>query len=378
MSSVKFYPESKDFYNAILSEIKMAKKNIFIEAYIFELFPVTEMLLTSLAQAKNRGVDVRLLLDGFGSLSFLNKDIPTLEQLQIPFRVFNGVPFLFNRWKLTKNSFSLTQILKVGNRRNHRKLVLIDETTAFIGSQNWSSVHVSSQEHPKAWKDIGCRIENDNFITLLKSFEQIWKASRRQSFLRPFKGYVRLKQHHPLKEKFKMNFSFLQRYQIYKYLLTSIKKSQHQIILGSAYFIPKRSFIRALKKAKKRGVDIKIITSGPTDVKIVKLAALGLYENLLKYKIPIYEYTQSHFHSKYFFFDNQKVLIGSYNMNHRSLMHDLELLYEINSLEKVKEFYELILTDLSQTKELNLQEIKDRPWYVKLISKVLYRIRYLL
>lgn len=378
MSSVNFYSESSDFFNAILSEIKLAKKSILIESYIFEYFDMTEKLLKALSEAASQGLDVRIILDGFGSLNFLNNHLQVLEKKQIPFRIFNAVPFLFHRWKLTKNSFSLTNILKVGNRRNHRKLVLIDGKIAFIGSQNWSSVHVSSKSQPQAWKDVGCRIEEDDLTVLSKSFEQIWKASRFQSFLRPFKGYVRLKNHHPLNEKFKMNFSFIQRYQIYKYLLKNIRQAKTQIILGSAYFIPKRSFIRALKKAKKRGVDIKIITSGPTDVKVVKLAAMGLYENLLKYQIPLFEYSKSHFHSKYFYFDHQKVLLGSYNMNHRSLMHDLELLYEVSDHKKVSDFYQLIVTDLSHSRQLSLQEIKNRPWYVKLISKVLYRIRYIL
>lgn len=378
MSLINFYTETSDFYKAIFEEIKVAKKSIFLETYIFEYFSASKYLIQLLEEAQQRGVEVRVIFDGFGSLSFLNNHLSLLEEKNINYRIFNPVPFLYNRWKPLRFSFSIQNILKVGNRRNHRKLVIIDEKVVFLGSQNWASVHISTPTQPTPWKDVGCRIESERLDSLLRSSEQIWKASLSNNSFRPFKGYIRLKNHNPLIEKFKLNFSFYHRYQVYKYLIKNIRSAQTHITIASAYFIPKRSFIRALKKAHKRGVKVQILTSGPTDVQIVKLAALGLYENLLSFKIPIFEYSKTHFHSKYFLFDNQKVLLGSYNMNHRSLMHDLELLYEIQIPEKVQEFQALVKQDLHNSTELSLQNIKNRPWYVKLASKVLYRIRYIL
>lgn len=376
--SINFYYQSSEFYEAIFSAIKNAQKSVLIESYIFEYFQSTKVLIDLLISAMNSGLEVKIIFDGFGCLPFLNKHLAIIEKNNIPYRIFNPVPFLFNRWSFSKYALTPLNILRIGNRRNHRKLVIIDEKRVFIGSQNWAHQHVYGPSVTIPWQDIGCQIENEDVSDLLRSFRQVWKVSRNKNFYRPFKGFVRLKNHNPFAQNFKLNFSFLQRYRINKHLIKSIRTAQKKIIIGSAYFLPKKSFIRALKKAKKRGVEIKIITSGPTDVKIVKLASLELYEKLLKNNIPIFEYVKSHFHSKYFLFDDKSILIGSYNMNHRSLMHDLEILYEINDAVKVKEFRGLIQRDITDSIEISLEDIKNRPWYVKLISKILYRMRYIL
>ena len=378
MSSVNFYYHTNDFYNDIFKAIKDAKKSVYLESYIFEYFSSTQTLIELLSQAQLRGIEVKVILDGFGSFHFLKKHLTNFESHNIDFRVFNPLPYPFNNWQRAKRPFSIFQILKIGNRRNHRKLVIIDEKTVFLGSQNWSIHHIENPANKTPWQDIGCRVEDENTEELINSFRQIWKTSKRKNSFRPFKGFVRLKNHNPLSSHFKLNFSFIQRYRIYKLLMKKIKTSQKSITIGSAYFIPKRYFIRALKKAKKRGIDVTIITSGPTDIKIVKLAAQGLYEKLLQVNIPIFEYSKTHFHSKYFLFDDESLLIGSYNMNHRSLMHDLELLYEITTPAKIAEFKLLIDKDIQDSTRLSLEHIKNRPWYVKLISKVLYRIRYIL
>lgn len=378
MPSIKFYYVSQEFYDDILDQIKTAEKSIYLEAYIFELFPLTKNLIELLALAQKKGLEVKVIFDGFGSFSFLNKSNAYLEEMGINFRIFNPLFFPFKKWKNFNYIFSFFKFLKIGNRRNHRKLCIIDHRIVFIGSQNWSPNHVISEKNLIPWQDIGCRIENDNFLDLINSFKQIWQISQNKYYFRPFNGYVRVKNHNLNGNNFKLNFSFLQRYRIYRLLLKKIRTSKSLIIIGSAYFIPKRSFIRALKKAKKRGIHVCIVTSGPTDVLVVKLAAIGLYEKLLKVGIPIYEYNRAHFHSKYFLFDDTCLILGSYNMNHRSLLHDLEILYEIKDQDKINEFLELTKLDMMNSALLSLESIKNRPWYVKLISKLLYRIRYIL
>lgn len=378
MPLIKFYYVSQEFYQDILKQIKTAEKSIYIEAYIFELFPLTKDLIELLAIAQKKGLEVKVIFDGFGSFAFLNKSTTYLEKMDINFRIFNPLFFPFKKWRNINYIFSFFKFLKIGNRRNHRKLCIIDQKTVFIGSQNWSPNHVISENKLIPWQDIGCRIENENFLDLINSFKQIWQVSQNKYYFRPFNGYVRVKNHNLQANNFKLNFSFLQRYKIYRLLLQKIRSSKSSIIIGSAYFIPKRSFIRALKKAKKRGIQVYIVTSGPTDVLMVKLAAVGLYEKLLKVGIPIYEYNRTHFHSKYFLFDDTSLIVGSYNMNHRSLLHDLEILYEIKDQHKINEFIELTKLDLMNSSLLSLESIKNRPWYVKLISKLLYRIRYIL
>ncbi|MCK6598298.1 MAG: phosphatidylserine/phosphatidylglycerophosphate/cardiolipin synthase family protein [Bdellovibrionaceae bacterium] len=361
----------------------MAQHSIFIECYIFEYFKESKELLESLANAQKKGLDVRVILDGFGSQNFIAFELEVFQKMSIPYRIFNPIPLYFLKsnfleWKRLKQLFSLAKVLKIGNRRNHRKLVLVDSKIAFIGSQNWSIDHIKTEKKPIPWKDIGIKITEDSLEILSRSFLQIWRVSQEKNTFKLFKGYPRLKNHNPMTENFKLNFSFLQRYRVNKFLIRQIKLAKKEIVIGSAYFLPKKSFLRALKRASKRGVQVKLITSGPTDVKIVKLASYELFEKMLKNSISIYEYQKSHFHSKYFLFDETSLLIGSFNMNHRSLMHDLEILFEIKNRQDILDFKEYIKDDLGSSSVVSLDSLKNRSWLEKILSKILYRIRYIL
>ena len=362
-----------EFFPSLVRDIGKAKESIEVETYIFANDSLGKEVLAALTAAAARGVRVRVLVDGAGSYEWNHFMVDQLEHAGGESRVFN--PFPWKLWQISRSivrppslSKAIYLLLRV-NRRNHRKICLIDRKIVYLGSFNISKNHVTQHGKVLGWRDTGVRLSDVNTTELVDAFETVW--SGKQLNLK-FIAYFKEVQLNPL---FRLNNQRHRRKVLYKNLLQRLQKSHRRIWITNAYFVPDIFLLRKLIKAARRGVDVRILLPHQSDIAFMPWASKMFYERLLSAGARIFEYLPTMLHAKTLIIDNW-MTIGSSNLNHRSLLHDLEVDYCVQSDAAKFELLQQFLIDLNYTREIKFCDLKVRPWYQRIVGNILLYLRY--
>lgn len=296
------------FFTELLQHIHQAKKSIHIQVYIFDGDETGNIVYTALCDAIQRGVKVNLVLDAFGSKNFPKNWRDKLISL--------GANVLFF------SRFKLAFTIHTGTRLHH-KIFIFDEEKALIGGINISN-HYSAFGDEITWLDFGVAIEGNLVLDLLhicRTIENPFPIKKPTISYQVQTGQIkaRILQNHWAKARFGISRQYRQK----------ISTSKEQITLVASYFLPSIALKRMLKKAQKRGVQVRLILGGISDVPIVRNATHYYYIDLLKAGVSIYEWQASVLHAKMAFIDQDWTCIGSYNMNHLSDFGSTECNIEI-------------------------------------------------
>lgn len=372
-TDVKIIIDGDQYYNEIIDSIDSARNSVTLESYIFDIDPLTQRVLEALARARTRNCRVSLLVDGVGSyksISYLK--IYCLQQ-DIFFSVFHPVPFIVVvAAKLFARS---TQFFDRMNSRNHRKIVVIDSQIAFLGSFNFAQYHCKSYVKEKAWRDTGVRVEGPLAIHLTGAFTVSFVRTLSKDFV---DWLSRWKIRTPASiEGINLNTTKKMRKLWYRRLVRTILRSEKRVYITTAYFLPRRSLTQALKKAQQRGVDVRIIIPGKSDTNVVRWAGQSLIEYLTDKNVKIYEYQPSILHAKTMIIDDT-AYIGSFNFNHRSILHDLEVELSFDEPSVVSELTSIWEKDLGDSKLLTSENLKQSSFLKRLLYKIAFRMRYML
>lgn len=270
---------------------------------------------------------------------------------------------------------SFIELLTRLNKRNHRKFCIIDERTAFIGSMNIWDVHLESRHGPDAWRDTGARIQGDEVINLLTAFNIVWFTKRQKLlyFLRsrgrrmlfPESSLVRLNSTRKLRRK------------NYLGLISRIRSAKHRLWITNSYFVPHGALLRALGRASARNVDVRIIVPSRSDVIFMPWVTASFYQGLLKKGVRIFEYQKSVLHAKSIIIDDWTIL-GSSNLNYRSLFHDLEADVLLTSAESCEAMRRTFEGDLARSAEVTLDNLKRRSLLTRVLGRFMLAFKHLL
>lgn len=378
-TKTQFFHSGDEYFQSIQKAILEAQKSIFIESYIFSVDPLTRPILDALKTAKQKGLDVRLLVDGFGSYYWIEALQKICQESEIPFKVYHPLPRqnrLF-RYLSIVFTFRFSRLLRRLNRRNHRKIVLIDEERLWLGSLNMTQEHSETIMGTQAWRDSAVQLEGPEVAHIRPTFEQAWQEAGRQRLFEKIIHLTRGRKKRFTTRLLRINNTYRERFRIYRNLIKKINQADRSIEIVSAYFLPKRSFLRALKKAQRRGVEIKILIPGPSDVPVVKLAAYPILKWLLKNNVQVFEYQGRVLHAKYSLID-QIALIGSANLNHRSFLHDLEIEAILTNSEAVDALRIQFQIDLQNSRPVTLTDLQNATWFYKGLARLAFSVRYLL
>ncbi|MCB1303535.1 MAG: hypothetical protein KDK37_04635, partial [Leptospiraceae bacterium] len=254
--TIRLFWEGDDFFDSLIEDIDRAQISICLESYIFHADRTGSRVVQALQRAARRGLRVRVLVDGIGSFPHWN--------LQ---RLFQGSTIAFRVFK----PVGLFTILRSGfHRRNHRKLILIDDRLAYAGGMNIGD-ELSLQAHgQRRWRDSMIRVEGGSLNFLQSSFEQVWKYAAGPNFgLMPGMKLSRgeLRAFNPTRAHcpdvlFLSNHGRRLRRAQRRFLVQLIQRARERIYIGSAYFIPARSILWLLRRKAKAGLDVRIITAG--------------------------------------------------------------------------------------------------------------------
>ncbi len=332
----------EDYFNRLASLIAEAKTEIHIQTYIFENDSTGIKIADLLKAAAARNVKIHILLDGYGSSSLSNKFIKEFTACGISIRFFS--PFL------STNNFYI-------GRRLHHKIVVADSHISLIGGINIGDRYHGSEKE-KAWLDYAVEIESTEIAVHLQHlctaiyYKKKRKGRKKNNYLlrsvQP--AAVRILQNDWLKRKNNISKSYIQ----------AIRKSEEEVIIVGSYFLPGRKFTRVLKTASQRGVKIKLILSGISDLPLIKRATGFLYTSLLQYNIELYEWNQSVLHGKVAVVDKTLTTIGSFNLNHLSSYGSIELNAEIEAAGFSENLTLHLYNIIEQCEHITLKTIKER------------------
>ncbi|MBC7371471.1 MAG: phosphatidylserine/phosphatidylglycerophosphate/cardiolipin synthase family protein, partial [Bdellovibrionaceae bacterium] len=162
---------------------------------------------------------------------------------------------------------------------------------------------------------------------------------------------------------------------LYRDLCRRIRFAKEKVYITTAYFLPNRALLRSLTKAAERGLDVRIITPGPTDLPFVKWAAHQIPHKLHKAGVKIFEFQPRILHAKYMILDDWGS-IGSFNLNHRSLLHDLEVEAVLTDSESLENMRKQFQVDLLNCKAWDAVAYEQSPWWWRSLTKILFKLRY--
>lgn len=306
------FEDFENIFNNLIKDIHQAQHTIVMEMFIFSMDDIGNKLLAHLKKAAKRGVKVLLIVDGLGSPAFNQEVIKSLEKEGIYVKVYRPVLWFLNKFKRHLLSFQFKKALHLiynMNRRNHRKIVVIDDHVGWVGSLNISSKYVD-------WRETMVRVSGENVLQILQGFEWVWKYAS---------GYKRNKFKQPPHNSLVCHtLLWRNKRRVKKFRLNFLNQAKEHIHIINPYFIPPYLFLKALLNAKKRGVKVSIVTTKITDVFFVKWFSRSYYNLLLRSGIEIFEREDKVLHSKVIICDD-RAIIGTSNYNYRSLNLDLEI-----------------------------------------------------
>ena len=352
-----------EHFPALLTAIGEAEREVHLETYIFEDDQTGRAVAAALAAAARRGVDVRVLVDGFGAPGFAEQQQPGL--------LAAGVQVLVYRPEIARFRLRRHRL-----RRLHRKLALIDGRVAFVGGINviddFNSPHRSSPRY-----DYAVRVEGPLLVPIQRALRRLWEVvlwarlNRRYRLTRLIEasGAARGDQ----TAAFLVRDNLRHRHDIERAYLDAIGAAREEIVLANAYFLPGRRFRRALRAAAGRGVRVTILLQGLVEYRLLHYATQALYGNLLAAGIRIFEYQRSFLHAKVAVIDRHWATVGSSNIDPFSLL----LAREANVVVLDRRFAEELEQSLAAAirdgaRELPADSWQRRPWYSRLLRRASY------
>ncbi len=349
------YHQGDVYFEALLQDIEAAATRIDLETYIFRIDSVGKRFVRALIRAAERGVRVRLLVDGVG-LPFASQTLPQLFQgSPVEVRIYHPVPWFFWHWKYTSEDRPLFRKLIDWlinlNHRNHRKTCVIDNEIAWVGSLNICDCHLPVDQGGEGWRDTAVRVSKIATYPLTRAFEKAWHPYR---LMPPFPAW----RDYP----FRLNYTRHRRRRLLRDLIRRIERAQNRLWITNAYFVPDRRLLQKLAQAAQRGIDVRILLPERSDVFFMPWTSSVFYGRLLRSGVKIYEYLPAILHAKTIIIDDW-MTVGSSNLNYRSLLHDLEVDVVLQQTPSKQNLESQFLADLKNAREISLASYPPRPWW---------------
>lgn len=344
----------------VLKALESAKHHIHIEYYIYEDDDIGQKIEEILCRKAREGVEVRFIYDDFGSRSIRKRLVPLLKAAGVQAFAFHEIIFIAFANRL--------------NYRNHRKIIIIDGVTGFVGGINVSDRYINKAQNDQPyWRDTHLRIDGPGVQYLQTVFISDWNFCAGED-IEPHQGYfpdhntmpvfgnkvVQIAASGPDCDKPTILFSMLQ----------VINGAQEEVLISTPYFIPGESIMNALCVSALGGLKVILLVPYDSDSAFVNAAARSYYNELLKAGVEIYLYQKGFMHAKTMIADRKISVIGTANMDHRSF----DLNFEVNAIVYDTDFANdlriTFMKDLEDSVKIDPDEWENRPVYLKLLNKI--------
>lgn len=354
----QYFPLGEEMFEAMLDDLRSAKKFIFLEFYIIDPGLMWNRILEILVDKVQQGVEVKLLYDDIGCMATLPGDYTKrLRKMGIDAHKFNKV---------------IPRMTVAYNNRDHRKILVVDGQVGYTGGINLADEYINHIVRFGHWKDGGVRLEGRAVKALTRLFLMNWYINRGE--ITDFDRYHFDSQRVEGKGLYIPYGSGPK--PIYK---EQVGKAVYQNIINQAidyvyittpYLIIDYDLTEDIKNAAMRGVDVRIVTPFIPDKKLIQIVTRGAYPDLLEAGVKIYEYTPGFIHSKNVISDDELAVVGTINFDYRSLVHHYEnavLMYQTETIADIKQDFEGLF-DVSE--EISLETLQNS-WYQRLLKEIM-------
>ncbi|MGW6268901.1 phospholipase D-like domain-containing protein [Streptomyces sp. NPDC055060] len=303
-----------EIFAAMLDGIRSARHTVDMMTFVYWKGEIAQRFAEALAERAREGVRVRLMLDGFGSRLIEKDQLAMMEQAGVQVAWFRKPLYLS----------PLKQ-----NHRCHRKVLVVDEETAFTGGVGIAEEWCGDARNPDEWRDTHVQVSGPAVDGLAAAFAQNWAECHDELFDDRDRFIHHAPQGEAVVQVVRGSASF--GWQDMQTLLrVVIESAEERLRLATAYFAPDDYFIELLCAAARRGVEVEILLPGPhTDKRVCQLAGQRYYEDLTACGVKVYQYQPTMLHTKVITVDRTMALIGSTNFNRRSLDHDEEVMLAV-------------------------------------------------
>lgn len=357
-SEIKYLDSGEAKFEELLKQLEEAEHFIFMEYFIIDEGLMWGKVLEILARKVKEGVDVRVMYDGSCEFTTLPSDYPKrLARHGIKCKVFAPVsPFMSTHY----------------NYRDHRKIVVIDGHTAFTGGINLADEYINNIKRFGHWKDTAVMVKGSAVKTFTLLFLQNWSMDAESPDFEKFLAY------NPLPSQEATGFvipygdcpvdSDKTGERVYMDILN---RSLDYVHIMTPYLILDGEMETALKFAAERGVDVKIILPGIPDKKVPYALAKTHYKSLIKSGVKIYEYTPGFLHAKVVVADGYEAVVGTINLDYRSLYHHFECATYMYATECIDDIEADFVETMSKSRRVTLESIKKEKLFYRIVGFIM-------
>lgn len=358
-NSFELLVDGPQFFPRMLERIQQAKRHIDLEFYLVESGACAEEFISALVAARGRGVQVRCLFDAFGSLRLGNAQRERLTAAGAELRRYN--PLTLGRYLRNFH-------------RDHRKLLLVDGHWGFVGGAGLTDDFWRLNAPQHSWHEVMVQIRGPLLRDWQALFDEQWQRHERWVAW-PFSLPIQLRRVPPIPREHmgmgRVAYAASWRHRDILYnLLRHLYRARQRIYLATPYFLPTGKIRRALMRAARRGIDVRLLLSGQhTDHPQVRYAGQRHYTRLLRAGVRIYEYQPRFVHLKMALVDDW-VTLGSCNFDHWNLRWNLEANLEAIDSVLTKAVRECFERDFLESHEVDLATWCARPWWVRAYQRL--------
>lgn len=356
-NSVKLLINGEEKFEEVLKAMDAAQDHIHIEYYIFEQDDIGTRIIDMMIKKAKEGVQVRFIYDDFGSPTIKKPLERKMREAGVEVYPFHKVHFYL-----------------LANRlyyRNHRKIIVIDGQTGFVGGINVSDKYINNGKHKLFWRDTHLRIDGPGVYYLQYLFFTDWKfccghlvdiGDKYFPEISPggSNELVQMVSSGPDSIQPSIMFTMLQ----------AIFLARNEILITTPYFIPGESVVNALRIAALSGLKVKLLVPGKSDSKLVNFASQAYYTTLIRAGVEVYLYQKGFVHAKTLVSDGKLSIVGSANMDNRSF----ELNFEVNAIVYDEGFSEKLrntfFEDLKDSDKIDPEVWLNRGFLKRLPEKI--------
>jgi cardiolipin synthase len=342
----RIFTDGDALYEDMFAAIHTAQRTICLESYIFANDRVGGRFIELLCERARAGVSVRLHIDAFGSLPLMFSTAP--ERLRTA-----GVAL---QWFNPPRPLRLFRL----NRRNHRKLLVVDERFAWLGGFN---IHEESSRRHHGdghWRDTHVRMGGELAGEAAEAFDRLWRGERKKPLPVPSAGDAFLVTNHNLRQTHRFR----------RLLKRSMRRARQSIWLATPYFMPDAGTQRAMARAAKRGIDVRLLVPFKTDRPVTQWAARAAYARLLAAGVRIYEFQPRILHAKTAVVDGHWSTVGTANLDYRSFYVNFELNLISTRIDLARELARNFRDDLAVSEQVTSERWRRRGLRVRITELV--------
>jgi len=350
---VRILNDAKEFYPALEQQIQKAKHSVNLEFYLWRGDETGLRFLRMLTETAKRGIAVRLLLDGVGSFGLSRKQLKAFRAAGGEFAWFQGLDPKRGRFVL--------------NLRDHRKLQIIDNAVAFVGGMNIGREYEGLDPRFGHWRDVQVEVSGAVVRTLQEVFADDWFFATGKKIPEHLVAVDRAT--HPMHVI--VGGADRPNEPMSKSVVSLLNEATTRVWVATGYFVPDDVLLAALELAASRGVDVRLLVAKKNNYPWLVIAGRSYYDELLAAGVHIFEYTKGTYHAKVAVVDEQWVMIGSANLDYRSLRLNFELNLLFRSKENNAALARVLAGDFALSQEIDPMIFARRPFSSRFIEGAL-------